>query len=79
MFEKLAHQVENWQAVRHVGTLYGTLARLLAHCHALGTLWARWHVDHVGTQVRMTRDLANSEIKSCYIAFIFALVFFDSD
>ena len=32
MFEKLAHEVENWQAVRHIGTLYGTLTRLLARC-----------------------------------------------
>ena len=30
---------------------------------------ARWHVDHVGTQARMARDLANSiknTLLSCY-------------
>lgn len=75
----MASRSAYWHALWHVDTFIGTLLVEMKSFYALGTLWARWRVDRVGTQVRMTRDLANSEIKSCYIAFIFALVFFDSD
>ena len=72
MLEKLAHhlarwhaKLKHWHAVMHFGMLAHKNEKL-ARWHA-GTLTreprlraSMLHVDHIGTQARMARDLANS-------------------
>ena len=55
-------KLKHWHAVWHIDTFIDTLARKnekFARFNHGGTQ-ARWHVDHVGMQARMARDLANS-------------------
>ena len=58
-FGTLALQVKTyWHAVWHADMLARKNGKSTRFWH-VGTQ-ARWHVDHVGTQARMARDLANS-------------------
>ena len=58
-FGTLALQVKTyWHAVWHADMLARKNGKSARFWH-VGTQ-ARWHVDHVGTQARMARDLANS-------------------
>ena len=50
-----------WHMYEHIGTWKWEAGTLLARWHVNHTgTQARWHVNHVSTQARMARDLTNS-------------------